>query len=55
MFCWSKSTAGGEAELARKYAELGRVTLSPVRTVNITPINDPPHSIAMDLIENHLQ
>ena len=27
----------GEAELARKYAELGRVTPSAVRTINITP------------------
>ena len=27
----------GETELARKYAELGRVTPSPVRTVDLTP------------------
>jgi tetratricopeptide (TPR) repeat protein len=27
----------GETELARKYAELGRVTPSPVRTISITP------------------
>jgi tetratricopeptide (TPR) repeat protein len=27
----------GETELARKYAELGRITTSPVRTISITP------------------